>query len=489
MTVSDSAPAGSNLTSDPERLPSTAEIDRSCRGPVLFMFAMAAVWLFCGVLFGLLSAIKAHAPGFLAGPELLTYGRVRPFSSNAIAYGFALQSGLGMALWMFCRLGRNLVEGGWAIITAAALWNLGLLAGLILILFGGSTGYEWLEVPGPATSILFVGYVVLGVGAMLTFHRRSERNLYVSQWFLLTAILWFPWIFSTAQLLLVHLPVRGMMQAIVSGWYGHNFLELCLGSFGLAAIFYILPQRLGRPLQSHYIALFGFWMLVVFGSWGGLQRGEPAPNWISSVSVVARVLLLVPVLAFALSWHGTLRGRRESIRSDIVMRFVAAGAFSYLLAAALAILGALPVINRAVVFTLYEQGLAQLRLHGFLALVLSGALYHIIPRLARREWPSAGLVKLHFWCAFIGMLMASLPLVVGGMIHGMRINQPELDFIRVSRGTIPFLGANSMGMSLLVVGYAAFLLNCGRLLAGCCSGLPIWPIRTADSAAVKGVKS
>jgi cytochrome c oxidase cbb3-type subunit I len=489
MTVSDPTQPGSGQVSDPGEPLSNPEIDHACRGPVLLLFGAAAVWLVCGGIFALLSAIKAHAPGFLADPEWLTYGRARAFASASLVYGFALQAGLAMTLWMFCRLGRNLIEGGWAMILAGVLWNLGLSTGLVMILTGQSTGYEWLELPAPATSILFAAYLVLGVGALLTLHHRNERILYVSQWFLLTAVLWFPWIYSTAQLLLVYLPVRGVMQAVVSGWYAHNFFELCLGSFGLAAVFYLIPQRLNRPLQSHYLALFGFWLLVIFGSWGGLQRGEPVPNWVSSVSVVARVMLLVPVVAFSLSWHGTMRGRWGALRTDFILRFVLVGALSYLLAAGLQIIGALPVINRVVIFTLYGQGIWQLQVHGFLVMVLTGAVYHVVPRLAGREWPSARLIWIHFWCATVGLILASLPLVIGGVLHGLGINQPEIDFMTVSRRTIPFLGTNSMGTMLLLIGYAAFLINCGRMLAGCCRDMPLWRGRSATVLAGKGVKA
>ena len=60
--------------------------------------------------------------------------------------------------------------------------------------------------PGYASPVLFVAYTIMGVCALLTFRQRRQPALYVSQWFLLAALFWFPWIYSTAQLLLVFLP-------------------------------------------------------------------------------------------------------------------------------------------------------------------------------------------------------------------------------------------------------------------------------------------
>ena len=83
------------------------QIDASCRLPLVVLFLSAAVWLVIGSAFALIASIKFHAPGFLADSAWLTYGRVRPAGLNCLLYGFCLQAGLGVALWMLARLGRT----------------------------------------------------------------------------------------------------------------------------------------------------------------------------------------------------------------------------------------------------------------------------------------------------------------------------------------------------------------------------------------------
>jgi cytochrome c oxidase cbb3-type subunit 1 len=443
-----------------------AEIEASCSVPVLTLFAAAAAWLGVGALLAVIAAIKAHAPGFLAGAGWLTYGRVYPASNNALVYGFALQAGLGASLWMLCRLGRNLLQGPWMIVGATLFWNIGVLLGFCSILAGESTGYPWLEMAANASPVLFSGFALIAVWALITGHLRTRVSLYVSQWFILLGLLWFPWIYSTAQLLLVFFPGRGVMQAVVNGWYTHNFFELCLGSFGLAAIFYFLPKLLGRPLHSRGLALFGFWFIVLFGGWGGLHRSEPVPNWMSAVSEVGRVFLLVPVLAFALSWYRTLH--TQPIPSDPILGFIRVSLISYAAAVLLAAAGALPEITRLTAFTLYHPALAQLRIHGFLSMALLGAGYYVIPRLVGAPWPSPGLITVHFWAALAGMILSVAGLLIGGLLQGAGINQPSVPFLDVVRHTVPFLGINTLGMTLLFVGYAAFVINFGRLLTVVC---------------------
>ncbi|MFO1499907.1 MAG: cbb3-type cytochrome c oxidase subunit I [Verrucomicrobiota bacterium] len=447
---------------------SSAAVDASCRWPVLILFSVATLWLALGGLLGLIASIKAHAPGFMAAPGWLTYGRVRPASSNAIVYGFILQAGLGVTLWMVCRLGRTLLQGGWMILAAAGFFNLGLTIGIVWILAGGSTSYEWLELPGAVTPILFSAYVLIAAWAISNLHQRERRLLYVSQWFLLTSLFWFPWVYSTAQVLLVHFPGRGVTQAVVSGWYAHNLFELCLSGFGLAIIFYFLPKLLRRPLHSGSLALL---LLVLECSLpAGRRSGRRTGAKLAEQRGGSRPRL--PDFApFGVrdDWYRTWASGRGESKGDVVLRFILVAAGSYLLAAALETIAIQPPINRTVVFTLFYQGLAQLKIHGFLAISLAGAIYFIGPRIAGRDWAWPRFIPLHFWTAVAGMALTATGLVIGGVVQGVGINHPETEFIKVVRSCLPFLGLSTLGATLLLVSYTVFCLQLWRLVSLACA--------------------
>ena len=286
-----------------------ADIDASCRLPLVVLFLSAAVWLVIGSAFALIGSIKFHAPGFLADSAWLTYGRVRPAGFIAMLYGFCMPAGLGVALWLLARLGRTRLALPGLVTAGAACWNLGVAAGVTGVLGGGSTGFENLEMPSYAARLVFLGYLMIVVWGVLTFHQRRERQLYVSQWFLFAALFWFPWTYSTANLLLLSFRVRGMAQAVIAWWYSENLLVVWLGLVGLAAVFYFLPKLTGRELHSRYLALLAFWMLILFGSWGGIPESAPVPAWMPVSSAVARGLGIILVIAVALNVHGTLGGQ------------------------------------------------------------------------------------------------------------------------------------------------------------------------------------
>ena len=75
-----------------------AEIDASCRWPLLLLFTSGVCWLVFGTFLALIAAIKLHKGDFLADTSWLTLGRIRPASMNSFLYGFASQVGMGVKI-------------------------------------------------------------------------------------------------------------------------------------------------------------------------------------------------------------------------------------------------------------------------------------------------------------------------------------------------------------------------------------------------------
>src|SRR5262249_59506400 len=119
----------------------------------------------------------------------LMYGRMHPAATNALLYGFAVQAGLGVALWIIARTGQTKVSEPWLIAIGGKLWNLGLTFGIIGILAGDSTGFEGLEIPRYGAVFMFLGYLIIALWSMFTLHNRKESALVPSQGFLLAALL------------------------------------------------------------------------------------------------------------------------------------------------------------------------------------------------------------------------------------------------------------------------------------------------------------
>ena len=439
--------------------PSVAEIDASCRLPLFVIFVSAAIWLLIGSLFGFISTLKFHDPNFLADTGWLTYGRTHPAAQNSFMYGFCLQAGLGVGLWLIARLGRTLVAHRWMVTIGAQLWNLGVTVGVLGILAGDATGFENLDMPLYGARIVFLGYLLFGIWAVLTFHQRRERVLFVSQWFILAALFWFPWIYSTAYLLLVGFPVRGVAQAVIAWWFSNNLSVVWLWLMGLAAAFYFVPRLAQTELQSRYLALLTFWTLILFGPWCGIPNSAPVPAWMPALSTSATLWMLIPLLAAALSVFMTLRGKRASLVSSVPLQFIWLGMIGFFIAGLMNIAAVLPPVSQVLQFTWFTAARAQANSYGYFSLVMFGAMYYIVPQLAGIEFTSPKLVRLHLWVAAAGLVLIILPLAVGGLVQGLNLQDPAVDFLKISRTTLTFLRASTMGDVLLAAGHLLFAVN------------------------------
>jgi cytochrome c oxidase cbb3-type subunit 1 len=461
--------SSSVAASTPDALPvSPADIDLSCRMPVMFLFTSALVWLFLSNVLVWITSLKLPSPEFLSHTPWLTFGRLQPAYLNALVYGFGSQAALGAALWLLARLGRTTLYGSLLITTAGAFWNLGVTVGIVGILAGDSTGYEWLEIPGYASPILFVSYSLIGICAVMTFYFRRERPLYVSQWFLLAALLWFPWIYSTAQLLLVVFPARGILQAVINAWFAHNLIEFWLTAVGLAALFYFIPKLLDRPLYSCWLAFFGFWLFVLLVGWGGLWIGAPVPRWLSAVSTLASLMMIVPVMAAALNFYFTMKRQSKGLEQSSSGRFILLATVAYVINGVLSSVTTLRPLSQVLRFTQFTNALLHLGLFGFFAMAMFGSIYYIVPRLTLQNWPSEKLIQVHYWASAVGIVLYTVSLGIGGVVEGIALNDPKVPFLDVVARTRPFLAASSLAITVLLAGNTAFLINLGWTLARCC---------------------
>ena len=443
---------------------SVNEIDASCRVPLFTLFVSAVVWVVIASVFELIASIKFHDPNFLSGCGPLTYGRVHAVAINALVYGFAMQAGLGVALWIIARASRTKVAQPWMFSFGGQLWNLGVTVGALEILVGNSTGFENLEMPIPAVVFLFLGYLVIGYWCLLTLRNRQERALEVAPVFLLAALFWFPWIYFTANyLLLSHTPVRGVMQAIVAWWYSANLNLVWFGLVGLAVIFHFTQELMTRKLHSRYLALFVFWTIIFFASWSGVPPTAPVPAWLPAISTIATVLTLVTVLSVAVNICKTCGHGCEQKENPPPGKFIAFGTMAFVVSWLMNVLGAVPEISSVTSFTWYTVAQWWLNIFGFVGMAVFGAMYYIVPRVTGIEWPCAKSVRAHFYLAAAGIVLIVLSLAIGGIVQGFQWQNPKVLSVEVAKTALIFLRVSTIGELLILLGNLLLLGNITRL--------------------------
>jgi len=446
-----------------------AGIDRSLRHPVMFFLTSGAAWLAVSILLGIIASAKVHAPGLLSSCAWLTYGRVFPAHLNALVYGWGMQAAFAVIIWLMARLSRKECTMTGTILTAGHLWNLGVSLGVIGILSGNSTGIPWMEFPTFAWPVLLVSYIAILIGSFIQFRVRPEGHVYISQWYLLAAMIWFPWIFITANTLLHCIPGHPVMGAAISAWFRSAFIFLFFMPVAIGAAYYLAPKVTGRPIFSYSLAKLGFWSLAVIAPWAGMQKltGAPIPYFLPYLGAAATALIFVPAATAAYNTIRTMLSAEENLAASPSLRFTIAGITGLIVLAAAAVLLNLPGSTLPLTqFSLSGYGFEILAIYGFFSLVMFGTAYFIVPRVTRREWLSSRLIKIHFLFSVYGVITVALITLFGGLQQGIGQEDWKQPWASAASRAYPYAVANTVAWILILFSNLFFLLHLALMWIG-----------------------
>ena len=450
-----------------------AAIDKSVRGPVLFLFTNGAFWLMLSTLLGVLAAVKLVEPEFLGDCEYLTYGRLQPAHINALVYGWGIQAALGVMLWIMARRsGQELKGGKTLLITAGVFWNITITFGILAVLMGKSTSIEWLEMPKFVWPILLVCFLCYAWPIARMFGRAFRpEGFMVSTWYILGACFWFPWIFITANVALHCLPGLGAIGAGIDAWYIHGVILLFFVPVGVGSAYYFIPKITGQPIASAQLASAGFWTLAILGGWTGMQKymGGPLPAWMSSVGACAGVLLLIPVGLVGLNHHLTTIGKHSAVAASPTLRFIFFGALFYPVSGLVLAMNSAFWTGANLQFTQSWYSFQVVSLYGFFSMCVFGAVYYIVPRLTGCEWLSVRLIRNHFWFSVYGVGTIVVMSLVAGWQQGVDLNDPEhwdQTFMNHVVNSRPYVVSRAVAWALISFSNAMFLLHLLLMVAG-----------------------
>ncbi len=406
-----------------------ALIDRSTRFPVLFFFTSAAAWLFVATILGFFSALKLRNPGLWDGCEFLGYGRIFPMHMIALVYGWALQAGIGVMLWLMARLTRHQLKYGLGIVAIGHVWNALVAIAVISIWAGFGRSIPLLDFPAWMAPLFAMVYMAMVVWVIPMFKGRRSGSVYVSEYYLVGAALWFPWVFITAGILISQQAAPTMAAASAS-WFVSNLIYFWMAPVALAVAYYIVPKIADRPIYSYQWAKYAFWILAIFSGWTGFQRfyGGPYPAWMPAASGSAVVFILLCVVMTIANLAMTLKDKTKLWEVSPSLRFTAMGMFFFVVYVCFSALSIVPKVQPALQFSFFLSGLDTLAIYGFFSMTIFGAMYFIVPRITGCEWPSAASIRNHFWFSTYGILTLIICLLVAGLTQGGYLSQPDILF-------------------------------------------------------------
>ena len=398
---------------------------------------------------------------------------------------------IGAGIWIMARLCQVRLRSGGFLTAAWTLWNLALLLGVACVLNGQGTSYTALDFPRFVSPLIFTALIFFAIWPVLLYRGRRTSATYVSQWYILAAFLWLPWIYGTANLMLFFLPIQGPVQAVVAAWYTRGLLMGWFIPLAAAVAYYIVPKVLGSPVRNYQLAVFGFWGWIILSAGSGAYPliGGPVPAWMLSVSIVANALTLLPMAVIVGGLVVGLKEHPRALRHSPSLRFAIVGLYSFTAATIVSVLTGFRSVNEVTHFSEVATAQQELFFYAFVSMVLFAAIYYITPRLLGVEWVSSPLIRVHFWLAIVGIGLMIGALALGGLIQGAGIDDAKVPMIAVLSLLKPFLAVNLLAVLLLLVAHVALTASCFLILlrrAWSFSGRPalLVPARALHETAV-----
>jgi len=394
----------------------------------------------------------------LPNVEVLSPGRVRLLHTNLIAFGFLFNAFLGMLYWCVPRLtGRTVAANwlGWAIFGA---WQLIVMLMWIGLHLGHAQGVEWGETPHAfpfkwlsVDMLVVVGAVLVAIQFYTPIVRSKEKAMYVSLWYFSAAFVWTGLTYIMGNFFPQYL-VPGAGAAAMLGLYIHDLVGLFVTPMGWGMMYFFVPVILRKPVWSHALSIVGFWGLAFFYPLQGVHHflWSPLPMYAQYGAVVSTIGVEIVVFTVIINFHMTLRGREESLRDNIAIRWFFVGAFNYFVTCLQCAFQVTLTFQQIIHFTDWVVGHAHLVMFGVFSFWIYGMIVHLWPKLMGREWWSPKLNSWSFWLSLIGLELMFIDLTCAGLVQGFLWNAlaPWEDSLVASR---PFwLFRAILGVPILV---------------------------------------
>jgi cytochrome c oxidase cbb3-type subunit 1/cytochrome c oxidase cbb3-type subunit I/II len=333
-------------------------------------------------LFGITTAIQFIAPELLGNISWLSFGRIRPIHTNLVIFGFVTPGLLSVSFYILPRLLQTELYSEKLGMITVFLWNLALVGAVITLAMGFTQGREYAELIWPLDLVVVLLFGLMCFNLFMTVKQRKEPILYVSVWYICAAVILTAFVYSIGNVIWVPGPgaLKGMPDAIILWFYGHNVLGLLMTPLAVGVAYYVIPSACRSPLYSHTLSLVGFWLLVMVYSHIGTHHllQVPAPTWLKVISIVDSIGMIIPVMVVLINLWYTAKGKLGEIHADIGAKFVFTGTVIYLFTCIQGPLQSLPQIQRVTHFSNWVVAHAHMGVLGFSGMIALGGMYYIL---------------------------------------------------------------------------------------------------------------
>ncbi len=387
---------------------------------------LVRAWLLTGMFWLMFTpSIGAAASSYFNFPEYLgtslelQFGRIRPMHVNGVIFGAFSTLFIGLCYYVVPRLCGVRVAWQGASHALVYIWNFTLAAGMVALMLGENQGLEAGEFPFYIDLVIFAVILFLTVQFLLTVSRRTQPQLYVSQWYLIAAFVWTSMNLVLGTFILPFY-IHGINSAAFHGLYIHYIVGLWITPAGYVIIYYFLPAVVKNPIYSHKLSMIGFWSLALFYPFVGIHHYlySPIADWAETLAIITSMLLIIPVWTVLQNFFGTMIGRWSNFGRNLPAKWLIMGSLMYLVGSFQGSVEALRSIQEPTHFTDFVISHSHLTVFGTFVVWAIGGLVYVWPKIHGRELWSFKLGNWSFWLVTCGITSMGIVLSAQGLQQG-----------------------------------------------------------------------
>ena len=438
-------------------------IDPQLSKLILWFLISATCWLLFGTTVGEYLGIKFVAPD-ADHISWLSFGRLRPVHTNAVFWGWSSLGMLGLGYYVIPMVSNTKIASlklGWY---SLYLINAAVIIGSLCLMGGiNNAGGEYREYTWPVMGLFALALVLTLINFIKTIANRATKEIYVSNWYIVAAI-----IFTIVIALVAYLPFwqDGLGETIAQGYYMHQGVGMWFMLFSLGLVYYFLPQQLNKPIYSYSLGIMAFWAQILFYTVIGTHHFvfSSIPWWLQTVAIVGSVGMIIPVVAGTANFLFTFNGSWYKIGSSYTLPFYLVGIIFYFTGSMQGTAEAFRSTNLVWHFTDFTVAHSHLTMYGIIAFLLWASMYAVVPRLTGKE-PSHTWVGVHFWMALIGLLFYTIPLMIGSTLKGImwQDGKPFIDSVELM---FPYWLWRAIGGTMMWLSHIVFAYNMYKMIKG-----------------------
>ncbi|MEC3878606.1 cbb3-type cytochrome c oxidase subunit I [Parapedobacter sp. 10938] len=437
-------------------------IDPQLSKLIVWYLVAATFWLLFGTTVGQYLGIKFVAPD-ADQVSWLSFGRLRPVHTNAVFWGWASLAMIGLGYYVVPRVSNVAIASlkmGWysfyLINIAVILGSLSLMAGI------NNGGGEYREYIWPIMLLFGVGLVLTLINYLKTVAKRTTREIYISNWYIISAV-----IFALVISIVAYVPwwQKGLGETIIQGYYMHQGVGMWFMLFMLGVVYYFLPQQLNRPIYSYSLGILAFWTQILFYTLIGTHHFvfSAIPWWLQTVAIVGSMGMVIPVAAGTANFLLTFKGGWYKVKDSYTLPFFLIGIIFYFTGSLQGTAEAFRYTNLLWHFTDFTVAHSHLTMYGIICFFLWAGIYALVPRLTGKEAPQS-TVGAHFWMALIGLMFYTVPLMYGSTLKGLMWMEGS-PFIESVTLMMPYWLWRAIGGSLMWLSHLFFAYNMYKMLS------------------------